>query len=134
MRETKEKAIELLYVHHNEFIEIAKSLAGNHFRVRNYAEDFVQEAYLKLMRYDDLYEKVVKDGKATKGYMFFVIKSIIINDIKKKSNLNYTFYGTAAEMDVYIDHEEGERTDTRLAKEEIEKLKEELKLVKRDRK
>ena len=116
----KYKAIELLYAHHTEFIELAKSLAGNHFRVRNYPEDFVQEAYLKLLRYDDLYDKVIVKGKATKGYMFFTLKSIIINDIKKKSNLNYTFYGEAAEMDLLIDHEGGERSATRIAQEDIE--------------
>lgn len=119
-KQDKYEAIRLLHKHHEDFIKIALTYAGNHFRVRNYAEDFVQEAYLKLLRYDDLYEKVIVDGEATKGYMFFVIKSVIINDIKKKSNLDYTFYGDTAEMDAVLDHEEGERTATRIAKEEIE--------------
>lgn len=120
MKRDKNTAIELLYAHHTEFIETAKALAGNHFRVRNYAEDYVQDAYLKLLRYDDLYDKIIVDGQASKGYMFFVIKSIIINDIKKKSNLNYVFYGNAEEMDELMDHTVGERTDTRIAKEAIE--------------
>lgn len=87
------EAIQLLSVHHKEFIKAAKAIAGNNSDVRNYAEDFVQEAYIKLSRYEDLYEKIVKDGKASKGYMFFALRSIIINSIKKKSNLNYSHVG-----------------------------------------
>ena len=101
MEKNKYTAIELLSKHHAEYIKIAKVLAANNYEVKNYAEDFVQEAYLKLLRYDDLFDKVVKkDGvSVSKGYMFFVLRSIILNTIKKKSNLNYNHIGDQYDMD-----------------------------------
>jgi len=92
---SKNKALELLAQYHPEYIKMAKAIAGNNNEVFNYAEDFVQEAYLKLSRYEDLFDKVVNDkGKVSKGYMFFVLRSIILNSIKKKSNLNYNHLGS----------------------------------------
>ena len=89
------RALVLLTKYHNEYIKMAKAISGNNVNVRNYAEDYVQEAYLRLSRYDDLYEKVVNaKGKLSKGYMFFVLRSIILNDIKKKSNIKFSFLGT----------------------------------------
>ena len=40
----KNKALEMLAVHHTEYIKMAKAIAGNNNEVFNYAEDFVQEA------------------------------------------------------------------------------------------
>jgi len=92
---SKNKALELLAQYHSEYIKMAKAIAGNNNEVFNYAEDFVQEAYLKLSRYEDLFDKVVNDkGKVSKGYMFFVLRSIILNSIKKKSNLKYNHLGS----------------------------------------
>jgi|TARA_B110000908_G_scaffold139803_1_gene166663 hypothetical protein len=92
---SKNKALELLAQYHPEYIKMAKAIAGNNNEVFNYAEDFVQEAYLKLSRYEDLFDKVVNDkGKVSKGYMFFVLRSIILNSIKKKSNLKYNHLGS----------------------------------------
>lgn len=94
MEGTKEKAIELMSRHHSEFIDMAKSIAGNNRDVINYAEDFVQDAYIRLLRYDDLYDKVItKKGTVSKGYMFFTLRSIIINAIKKKSDPKYQLEG-----------------------------------------
>tara|TARA_R100000541_G_C1877058_1_gene81769 strand:+ start:152 stop:730 length:579 start_codon:yes stop_codon:yes gene_type:complete len=88
------KALELLSQYHPEYIKMAKAIAGNNLEVINYAEDFVQEAYLRLARYEDLFDKVVSDkGKVSKGYMFFVLRSIILNTIKKKSNLRFNHLG-----------------------------------------
>jgi DNA-directed RNA polymerase specialized sigma24 family protein len=96
---SKYKAIELLSVHHSDFIDAAKSLAGNNFKVRNYAEDYVQEAYIKLLRYDDLYDKIVDGEKASKGYMFFTLRSIIFNDLKKVREPKYNHVGDQYDMD-----------------------------------
>ena len=86
----KNKALEMLAVHHTEYIKMAKAIAGNNNEVFNYAEDFVQEAYLRLARYEDLFDKVVDTkGRVSKGYMFFCLRSIVINTIKMKSNLKY---------------------------------------------
>ena len=120
MRDTA-TAIRKLSVHHKEFIDIVKSLSGNNQSVRNYAEDYVQEGYLRLMRYGDLYEKVIDDeGKATKGYMFFVLRSIMINDLKKKSNLGYNFLGDQYDIEEKYMLEETPREAHRVEAEAIE--------------
>lgn len=98
------KALKLLTIHHSEFIKIAKVLGGNHFSCKNYAEDYVQEAYLRLSRYDDLYDKIITKGKASKGYVFFTLRSIIINAIKKKSNLNYSHLGGQFDFEETFNH------------------------------
>ena len=96
---SKYKAIELLSVHYSDFVDAAKSLAGNNFKVRNYAEDYVQEAYIKLLKYDDLYDKIVEGEKASKGYMFFALRSIIFNDLKKVKEPKYNHVGDQYDMD-----------------------------------
>tara|TARA_R110001592_G_scaffold204577_1_gene454658 strand:+ start:27693 stop:28277 length:585 start_codon:yes stop_codon:yes gene_type:complete len=94
MDRSKNKALEMLAQHHAEYIKMAKAISGNNKDVFNYAEDFVQEAYLRLARYEDLFDKIVSNkGKVSKGYMFFVLRSIIVNTIKKKSNLKYNHLG-----------------------------------------
>jgi len=91
----KNKALTMLAEHHAEYIKMARAIANNNNEVYNYAEDFVQEAYLRLARYEDLFDKVVNTkGKVSKGYMFFVLRSIIVNTIKKKSNLKYNYLGS----------------------------------------
>jgi DNA-directed RNA polymerase specialized sigma24 family protein len=91
----KNKALEMLAEYHSEYIKMARAIANNNNEVYNYAEDFVQEAYLRLARYDDLFDKVVNTkGKVSKGYMFFVLRSIIVNAIKKKSNLKFNYLGS----------------------------------------
>lgn len=96
---SKNRAIELLSVHHSDFVDAARSLAGNNFKVRNYAEDYVQEAYIKLLKYDDLYDKIVEGEKASKGYMFFALRSIIFNDLKKVKEPKYNHVGDQYDMD-----------------------------------
>tara|TARA_B110001452_G_scaffold191259_1_gene161409 strand:- start:1501 stop:2079 length:579 start_codon:yes stop_codon:yes gene_type:complete len=101
------KALTLLAQYHSEFIKMAKAIAGNNLEVKNYAEDFVQEGYLRLAKYDDLYDKVVTKDKVSKGYMFFVLRSIILNAIKKKSNLKYNHLGDQYDFEEkynWIDH------------------------------
>lgn len=91
----KNKALEMLAEYHSEYIKMARAIAGNNNEVFNYAEDFVQEGYLRLARYEDLFDKVVNTkGKVSKGYMFFVLRSIIVNAIKKKSNLKFNYLGS----------------------------------------
>ena len=101
------KALTLLAQYHPEYIKMAKAIAGNNLEVRNYAEDFVQEAYLRLSRYEDLFDKVVVKDKVSKGYMFFVLRSIILNAIKKKSNLKFSHLGDQYDFEEkfnWIDH------------------------------
>jgi len=82
-----------MYQHHKDYIQMAKAIAGNNVNIRNYAEDYVQMSYIRLSKYKNLYEKVIKNGKVQKGYMFFTLRSIILNDVKKKSNLKYNYIG-----------------------------------------
>jgi DNA-directed RNA polymerase specialized sigma24 family protein len=96
----KYTAINLISRYHKDYVDMARAIAGNNMSVRNYAEDYVQEAYLRLLRYDDLYDKVIgAEEKVSKGYVFFVLRSIIINDLKKKSNLKYSFMGDEYDME-----------------------------------
>jgi hypothetical protein len=108
MERSKNKALEMLAQYHAEYIKMARAIANNNLEVFNYAEDFVQEAYLRLARYEDLFDKVVSDkGKVSKGYMFFVLRSIIVNTIKKKSNLNFSYLGDQYDFEEkfnWIDH------------------------------
>lgn len=120
---TKEKAIEMLSKHHSEYIEMAKAIAGNHVNVKNYAEDYVQLAYMRLMRYDDLYDKVISaKGKVQKGYMFFVLRSIIVNDIKKRSSLKYNYVGDQYDFEEVFMHVETPRDQRTEALERLESL------------
>jgi DNA-directed RNA polymerase specialized sigma24 family protein len=116
----KNKAIEILSKHHSEFISAAKSLAGNNFDVANYAEDYVQEAYIKLLRYDDLYDKIINGDKASKGYMFFTLRSVIFNDLKRVRTPKYNYVGDQYDIDhVYEIIDEG-RDEVDVTLEHIE--------------
>tara|TARA_R110000796_G_scaffold915_6_gene3540 strand:- start:2197 stop:2784 length:588 start_codon:yes stop_codon:yes gene_type:complete len=95
MNKNTNEALRLLTKYHKEYIKMAKAISGNNINVRNYAEDYVQEVYLRLSRYDNLYDKVINSrGKVSKGYVFFCLRSIILNDIKKKSNIDFSFLGS----------------------------------------
>lgn len=113
----------MLSKHHSEYIEMAKAIAGNHVNVKNYAEDYVQLAYMRLMRYDDLYDKVISaKGKVQKGYMFFVLRSIIVNDIKKRSSLKYNYVGDQYDFEEVFMHVETPRDQRTEALERLESL------------
>ena len=79
------QALRLIDAHRAEFISTIQRVYGTNFKAKNYAEDYLHEVYLKLSRYDNLHEKVIKpDGSVSKGYVFFAIRSVVLNDIKKK--------------------------------------------------
>ena len=85
----------MLAENHAEYIKMARAIANNNNEVYNYAEDFVQEAYLRLAKYVDLFDKIISTkGKVSKGYMFFTLRSIILNTIKRKSNLKFNYLGS----------------------------------------
>ena len=87
----------------------------------NYAEDYVQEAYLKLCKYDDIAERIVgTNGKVSKGYMFFALRSVIINDIKKRSNLNYDHVGDQYDFEEKFMHVDEGIDPEFLAKNKLE--------------
>lgn len=100
MNPNTQKALELIAKHHKEYIRTVKSLYGNNFEVINYAEDFVQEVYIKLSRYDNLYEKAIKpDGSVSKGYVFFCIRSVVLNKLTLKKVAKYNYLGDQYDME-----------------------------------
>jgi DNA-directed RNA polymerase specialized sigma24 family protein len=100
MNASTAKALKLISKHHKEYINTVKSLYGNNFEVANYAEDFVQEAYLKLSRYDNLYDKAIKpDGTVSKGYIFFCLRSVVLNKLTLKKVAKYDYMGDQYDME-----------------------------------
>lgn len=79
---SQSKAIELLYKHHDEFISAARSvLVKTDFPVY-IAEDLVQDAYIKLSKQEDIYDKIVVDGEVKKGYMYFAVRSVVLDYVR----------------------------------------------------
>ncbi len=128
-------ALEKIAKHHKEFINAAKSLYGNNQEIRNYAEDYIQEVYMKLSRYDDLYDKVIKpDGTVSKGYVFFCMRSVVLNALGKKKVIKYSYEGDMFDVEqkfIGMNHEnvsgieaiiEQERDLTTVAREQVEEL------------
>lgn len=74
--------------YHKDFIKMAKVMASSSIEVDQYAEDFVQDAYLKIMQYPKLALKLKTKSKS-KGYMFFTIRSLIVSHYRKQKNLKY---------------------------------------------
>ena len=67
--------------YHKDWVIMAQKFGAGH-----YSEDIVQEAYIKLHKYATE-DKVFKNGKISKGYMFFVIRSIFLNYIYNKKKI-----------------------------------------------
>jgi DNA-directed RNA polymerase specialized sigma24 family protein len=76
------KWLEIVAKQHNDWVLMAKKMGAKH-----YAEDIVQEAYIKLHKYTDP-NKVIKKGKVSKGYMFFVIRSIYLHYVVNKNKIH----------------------------------------------
>ena len=57
--------------YHNDWVNIARASGGG-----SYSEDLVQEMYLKLYKYTNE-QKIIKDGKLSKGYVYFTLKSVV---------------------------------------------------------
>jgi RNA polymerase sigma factor (sigma-70 family) len=74
--------LEALGKNHKEWVQIAKNLGA-----KDYAEDIVQESYLKIIKYADN-KKVYSNGKYSKAYMYFTIRSVFINYIKLKNKVH----------------------------------------------
>jgi DNA-directed RNA polymerase specialized sigma24 family protein len=61
-----------VYKLHHEWLKIARAYGAG-----DLAEDFVQDTYLKLHKYGGP-EKVLTDGRVNKGYVFFCLKTIVM--------------------------------------------------------
>ena len=66
---------------HKEWVKIVKS-----FGEKNYAEDIVQETYINLIKYSSI-DKVIKNEKINKGYMFICLRSNYYQFYNKKKKI-----------------------------------------------
>jgi DNA-directed RNA polymerase specialized sigma24 family protein len=66
---------------HDTWVEIVKG-----FGETNYHEDIVQEAYIALSKYATP-EKIIKNGKVSRGYMFFTLRSLYYQYYNKKKKI-----------------------------------------------
>jgi DNA-directed RNA polymerase specialized sigma24 family protein len=121
MQGSTSKALELIARHHKEYINTVKSLYGNNFEVINYAEDFVQDAYIKLSRYDNLYDKAIKpDGSVSKGYIFFCLRSVVLNKLGLKKVAKYNHLGDRYDLEEKYDVVDTGRDPVEEAVEKLE--------------
>ena len=67
--------------YHNEYVKIVRSWGEV-----DYAEDIVQETYLKLLRYTTE-EKIINNGKVSKTYVWYVLRSVYVEYLRSKSKL-----------------------------------------------
>jgi|TARA_B110000240_G_scaffold53727_1_gene61311 hypothetical protein len=82
---TKNKTIIDIARYHKEWIAYACKNSLSTYQKEN-PEDFVQEAYIKLLKQKtfDPIEYYKADGKINKKYFFLTLKSILINEHKKR--------------------------------------------------
>lgn len=73
--------INKIYQYHKEWVAMVQALGGG-----LYSEDIVQEAYIKIDKYN-YQNRMFKKGKISKGYMFFILRSIFINYIKQANKI-----------------------------------------------
>jgi len=73
--------LKIIAKQHQDWIKIVNS-----FGEYNYAEDIVQEMYFTLIKYATP-EKIIKDGKAKRGYIFFTLRSLVYQYYNKKKKV-----------------------------------------------
>ncbi len=66
---------------HEDWIKIVNS-----FGEFNYAEDIVQESYIRLIKYAKPYN-IIKDNKVSRGYMFFTLRSVYFQYYNSKRKI-----------------------------------------------
>jgi len=68
--------------HHDEYVSTVKGFGEDFF-----AEDIVQESYIKIIKYCRE-DQLVKDGEVRKAYMYFVLRNMFLDFKKQKNNKN----------------------------------------------
>jgi RNA polymerase sigma factor (sigma-70 family) len=76
-----EKFLYHLYEHHNEWVKIVRNF-GEQF----YAEDIVQEMYLKLAKHENN-ERFYRNGTIYKGFIWIVLRNMFYDYEKAKNKL-----------------------------------------------
>lgn len=95
--------------HHKYFVSVVESF-GEYF----YAEDIVQEMYLRLHKYTT-WDKIEKDGEINKGFVWFVLRNIYVDYCKQKSRIDKCDLKEA----IYI-YDDSEEKAINLAKNKID--------------
>lgn len=89
----------------------------------DYAEDFVQEMYLKLHQYN-CENKCIRDGEVNKSYIWFVLRSVYGDYYKTKKRIEKVRIGEGFEIEYEnTDFEEFRALESLLDKIECEKDK-----------
>ena len=76
--------ISKLTKHHAEFLKIVRNCGGD-----SYAEDIVQEMYLRLDRLSSE-EKVFTNGKINMGYMYFTLRNMTYTYLNQRNKVTKT--------------------------------------------
>lgn len=120
--ESTSRALALMAKHHSEYIDMVKKVYKSVGDAQAYPEDFVQEMYMKLSRYDNLFDKVIKpDGTVSKGYAFFVLRSLVITHTRKVRVVRPVKAGSLSDLyDVFAENISDDVDEFRLATEKIE--------------
>ncbi len=73
------KWLNIVARHHKEYVGIVQSF-GEYF----YAEDIVQEAYLRMLKYCKP-EAIITNGSVNKSYVYFVLRNMYLDFEKHKA-------------------------------------------------
>ena len=77
--------LKLLAKHHNEWVDLAKN-----FGAGSYAEDVVQEMYLRLHKYVYDPERIMYKGEVNKYFVFVTLRNMVRSLQGKKEVVVYT--------------------------------------------
>jgi len=104
--------------YHNDFVRIVRSYGETEF-----AEDIVQEMYLRLDKYGDKNKIFMADGKINKAYIFFTLRNIFRNLCIQRSKHKKVDLNELKHIPVefeYISKDEGRNKFEGKIKKEIE--------------
>jgi len=73
------KWLNIVAKHHQEYVRIVESF-GEYF----YAEDIVQESYLRMLKYCKP-EAIITNGSVNKSYVYFVLRNMYLDFQKEKT-------------------------------------------------
>ena len=68
---------------HKEWVKLVQSFGEDFF-----AEDIVQESYLRLHKYCKP-ENIIQDGQVNKGFMYFVLRNLYLLHIKSEKRTQW---------------------------------------------
>jgi DNA-directed RNA polymerase specialized sigma24 family protein len=96
-------ALTILSKHHKEWVGIVKG-----FGEVDYANDVVQDVYLRLHKYEYL-EKIIKDGEPNRGLMWIMLRNAAFEQNKKYSKelTNIEYNKEIVYNEEYIEEQEG---------------------------